>query len=195
MDSSSLSSRQASDAPVARVLIPRHQIAARVAELAAEIAACYRGGELTILAVLTGAVVFLSDLIRHLPLRIRLETVRVLSYPDRATVSQGPSVLAGPTADLGGQEVLVLDDILDSGQTLQAICAMPAFRRAASLRTCVLLRKQRCDLSGRAEPDFVGFDVEDHFVVGYGLDYGDLYRNLPDICILRDPLRGGRDGE
>jgi hypoxanthine phosphoribosyltransferase len=178
------------------VLIPRHQIAARVAELAGEIAACYRGGgELTILAVLTGAVVFLSDLIRHLPLRVRLETVRVVSYPDRATVSQGPAVLAPPAGDLGGQDVLILDDILDSGQTLQAIRTMPAFSRAASLRTCVLLRKRRTDLPARAEPDFVGFDVEDHFVVGYGLDYGNFYRNLPDICILKDPFRGGRDGQ
>lgn len=193
MDSSSLSSRQAPDAPVARVLIPRHQIAARVTELAAEVAACYRGGELTILAVLTGAVVFLSDLMRHLPLRVRLETVRVVSYPDQATTSQGPNVLAPIHADLAGQEVLIVDDILDSGQTLQAIRSMPAFRQAASLRTCVLLRKRRVDLPRRVEPDFVGFDVQDHFVVGYGLDYGNLYRNLPDICLLKDHLLDGRD--
>ena len=195
MDISSPSSRQAPDGLIARVLIPRQRIAHRVAELAAQIAPCYDGGELTILAVLTGAVVFLSDLLRHLPLRIRLETLRVVSYPARTTVSQGPSVPAPLSADLAGQNVLIVDDILDSGQTPHAIRSLPAVARTASLRTCVLLRKRRTDLPGRAEADFVGFDVDDHFVVGYGLDYDDLYRNLPDICVLKSPLGGGRASE
>lgn len=195
MDISSPSTRQAPDGLIARVIIPRQRIARRVAELAAQIAPCYDGGEVTVLAVLTGAVVFLSDLIRHLPLRIRLETLRVVSYPDRSTVSQGPTVPAPLPADLAGQNVLIVDDILDSGQTLQAIRSMPAVERAASLRTCVLLRKRRADLPGRVEPEFVGFDVDDHFVVGYGLDYDNLYRNLPDICVLNDHARGGRHAE
>jgi hypoxanthine phosphoribosyltransferase len=141
-------------------------------------------------AALTGALIFLSDLIRRLPLRLRLDVVRVSSYPHRATASREPSVPIASAGDLPGRHVLIIDDILDTGKTLELIRGLVLAAGAASARTCVLISKRRDDLPARVAADFVGFDIEDQFVVGYGLDYGDLYRNLPDVCLLRD-LAGG----
>ena len=167
---------------IAGVLISRERIQARLVSLAEEIARWYAGGEVTFLAALTGSLVFVSDLLRRLPLRVRLEMVRVRSYPGRTTRSRGARVLAPEGLDLAGRDVLIVDDILDSGPTLAALRALAG--EAARVRTCVLLRKRRDDLPGRPDADLVGFDIDDRFVVGYGLDYDNLYRNLPDICLL-----------
>jgi hypoxanthine phosphoribosyltransferase len=190
MDDSSLISHEAFGRDIAGVLIPRHRIAERLDELARVITKAYPQGELTVVAALTGSVIFLSDLIRRLPLRLRLDVVRVSSYPDRSTASRGPSVQGVSVGDLLGRHVLVIDDILDTGKTLEMVRGLVLAGGPASVRTCVLISKRRDDLPGRVAADFVGFDIDDQFVVGYGLDYGDLYRNLPDVCLLRD-LAGG----
>jgi hypoxanthine phosphoribosyltransferase len=169
----------------ALVIVPRDRIARRVEELARRIADSYPAGELTILGVMTGSLVFLADLIRCLPLRLRLSMVSVRSYPGTATRSKGPQFTMPLPSDLTGRHVLIVDDILDSGQTLGTLRDAVAARNPASLRTCVLLRKVRPGRDETALADFVGFDVADEFVVGYGLDYDDLYRNLPDICVLK----------
>lgn len=175
---------------VARVVIPRDEIAARVGQLAGEIAECYAGRELTILAVLTGSLIFLSDLIRRLPLRMRVDVVAVSSYPGPTTCSQGADVRTPVPPDLAGRDVLILDDILDSGRTLAATLSDVRAAGAASVRSCVLLRKRRPDVPSRTEADFVGFEIENEFVVGYGLDFDRLYRNLPDVCLLKDRAGG-----
>jgi len=190
MDDSSLISHEVYGPDIAGVLIPRHRIAARLDELARRITETYPEGELTILAALTGSLIFLSDLIRRLPLRLRLDVVRVSSYPHRATTSREPSVPIASAGDLPGRHVLSIDDLLDTGKTLELIRGLVLAAGATSARTCVLISKRRDDLPARVAADFVGFDIEDQFVVGYGLDYGDLYRNLPDVCLLRD-LAGG----
>lgn len=192
MEESSFISHAVFGPEIAGVLIPRTRIAERVEELARSITACYPDGDLMILAVLTGSVVFLADLIRRLPLRLRLDAVRVKSYPGQATSSRGASVIVDPAGDFQGRHVLIVDDILDSGLTVELLRERVLSASPASVRTCVLLSKRRDDLPGRVAADFVGFDIEDQFVVGYGLDYGDLYRNLPDICLLR--CLAGRDG-
>jgi hypoxanthine phosphoribosyltransferase len=184
MDGLSVRPRADRDAELGPVVIARDRIAARVGTLADEIAACYGQAELTVLVVLTGAVVFVADLVRRLPMRVRQEAVRVRSYPGRATRSQGPTFLLPPSADLVGRDVLIVDDILDSGRTLAALGKAVSARRPASLRTCVLLQKRRADLPGRPRADFVGFEIGDEFVVGYGLDYDNRYRDLPDIRVL-----------
>ena len=167
------------------MVVSRSRIARRLKQLAGEIAACYGEGELTILAVLTGSLIFLADLIRLLPLRMRLNVVSVESYPGCAAESQSVQ-LAGPVPEsLAGKDVLILDDILDSARTLRVLTEAVAEVGPASLRTCVLLRKCRPDLPDRLRPDFVGFDIGREFVVGYGLDFDNLYRNLPDICVLQ----------
>jgi len=173
--------------PAAKVVVTREEIAQRVRELAGRIAECYRGEEVTILAVLTGSVVFLADLIRHLAIPLRLEVAQVSSYPEGTTNSHGLRFTLPLTAPLAGRHVLILDDILDSGKTLTSLVDVVRSKGPASVRTCVLLRKSRRDLPERPEADFVGFDVPDEFVIGYGLDFNNLYRNLPDLCVLEAP--------
>jgi hypoxanthine phosphoribosyltransferase len=173
------------------ILIDREQIAERVQEMARAIAADFRRDsrgqadpQLTIIAVLTGSLVFLADLVRHLPVMVRLRLVTVSSYPGSATTSQGPRLEGPLPGDLSGQHVLIVDDILDSGKTLRFVRHLLVQRNPASLRSCMLLRKMIP--SAMAEhADYVGFDIPDAFVVGYGLDYDGYYRNLPDVVTLK----------
>ncbi len=172
-----------------QILIDRERIAARVVELAEEICrdldAHGDGGEVVLMPILTGSIVFVADLIRQMPQKLRIEVITVTSYPGRTTSSRGAEIIGSVTQEIEGRHVLVIDDILDSGETLKAIRAELLPRRPKSLRTCVLLRKQRS--SALETPcDYVGFDIPDVFVVGYGLDYNNYYRNLPDIGTLKE---------
>ncbi len=166
------------------VVIPREQIAARVGELAVGISAAYAAEDLTLVGVLTGAFVFLADLLRALVIPVHLDVVSVCSYPGGATESRRPRLRLPPAGDLAGRHVLLVDDILDSGRTLAFLVGLLSVQEPASLRTCVLLRKYRPDLPARIAVDMVGFDVSDEFIVGYGLDHDDLHRNLPDLCVM-----------
>lgn len=182
------------DPAIARVLVPRDRIAQRVAELAGEITAFYKDKEITIVMVLTGALMLVADLVRHLDLPVRIEPVSVSSYPGQATRSQGPSFRLPPEKNLAGRDVLIVDDIYDSGLTMGFLTQAVTDAGATSVRSCVLLNKDRPDLETRpASPHFVGFDIPDAFVVGYGLDFDDLHRNLPDICVLAQHAEEGPD--
>ncbi len=176
---------------VEKVLVSRDEIALRVASLAGEIAAVYDGRELTILPVLTGSLIFTSDLIRRLPLPMRIDLISISSYPDGTLESSSPKFNLPIPADLSGRDILIVDDILDSGRTLASLAAALERRKPASVRSCVLLRKLVAGRKPLAGADFVGFDVPDEFVVGYGLDFKHLYRNLPDICVLKAHAKGG----
>ncbi len=176
-------------ADIERILIDRTQIQARVRELARQIAAVYEpdqtdAGGLTLVPILSGSIIFLADLIRELPIKMKIAVVHVSTYPGTATQPQSPRVLAELVGDVAGRDVLIVDDILDSGRTLRQVRAMVLERGAHSVRSAVLLRKP-----GKAPPDvdadFVGFDISDLFVVGYGLDYDNHYRNYPHIGVLR----------
>lgn len=173
----------------ARILIPRDQIQRRVAELGREITKSYGDDsrEVVIVAILSGAVIFLADLIRHLPFKMKLGLMTVSRY--RGATTTGGETLLKSTVDLPleGRHVLLIDDILDSGGTLRAVSDDLMQQRPASLRTCVLLRKPS-KAPKDIHPEFVGFDIEDVFVVGYGLDYNSQYRNWPDIGVLRKEL-------
>lgn len=174
---------------VDRVLFSRDAIAARVAELGQAIAddldvLANHPTEVMLVPVLTGSMVFVADLIRHLPHKLRIGVMSVSSYPGRSIESKGALIRSGLPEDLAGKHVLIVDDILDTGQTLTLVRDIIAEQRPAEVRTCVLLRKDR--EQARSFPvDYVGFDIPDEFVVGYGLDYNDYYRNLPDIVTLR----------
>lgn len=174
---------------IARVMIPRERIAQRVAEMADEIARAYRSadGGLTFVTILSGSLIFLADLIRCLPIRMKIGLITVSSYPGPTTQSRGPSLVAELHGDVRGRHVLLIDDILDTGNTLRLVGQRLREQRPASLRTCVLLRKPS-KAPADVDADFVGFDVDDVFVVGYGLDYNDLYRNYPHIGVLRPEL-------
>ena len=178
-------------AELERVLVDRDRIAARVAELATEVerelaAIESRRGEpleLVFLPVMTGAMIFVADLIRCLPRRMRIHPITASSYPGKATRSVGEVTVSGVPGDLSNRDVLLVDDILDSGRTLSVLQAAIRAQSPRSLRTCVLLRKDVAR-AAEADCDFVGFEIPDAFVVGYGLDHDGLHRNLPDIGVL-----------
>jgi len=162
------------------ILIPAERIAERVGELAKHIQADYEGRPVTVVGVLTGCLLFLADLIRRVDLPIRVVLLQASSYRGNATTSGELRLTIDPTLDVKGRELLVLDDILDTGKTLGQLTRRLRDLGAASVRSGVLLRK-----IGRQtvefEPDYVGFEIPDVFVVGYGLDYNDHYRHLPYI--------------
>lgn len=170
------------------VIVPRNQVKRRVDELAGEIAEAFGDRALTIVGVLDGALVFLADLIRRLPMRFELLTVGVRSYRGRSRTAGGIEFRHRLRTGPAGQHVLIVDDIFDTGATLSAVLEETMSHGPASCRTCVLLRKKRgrSDSSPAGAVDFVGFDIPDVFVVGYGLDFDGRYRNLPDIVALEE---------
>jgi hypoxanthine phosphoribosyltransferase len=172
---------------IERVLFDEPAINRRLDELAQQISNDYRDRELTVIAVLTGSLMFTADLLRRIPLPLKLDCLSVVSYHEKAQSSGEVIFKQVALPDVAGRDVLILDDILDSGHTLAAIRDKLEAANPRSIRVCVLLskRKQR---ARDVEPDYVGFEIEDEFVVGYGLDFMQRYRNLPSIGVLRKEL-------
>ena len=177
------------DGDIAQILIHRERIQQRVGEMAGEIAALYSTERhaLTLVPILSGSIIFVADLIRELPLKMKIAVMHLSSYRGAATQPGELQTIVEIVGSLRDRDVLIVDDILDTGNTLRRVQRIVAEQRPASQRTAVLLRKP-----GKAPADvpvdFVGFDVEDQFVVGYGLDYADHYRNYPHIGVLRAEL-------
>ena len=166
------------------VLLTREQIAARVAELGRQISDDYRGGNLILVGVLKGSVVFLADLMRAITIPHRFDLVRASSYGSEATSSGQVAIanhLALPLADC---DVLIVEDILDTGQTLGVLQQQLESLGARRVDVCVFLDKQR-DKLAHVSPRYVGFAVPDRFVVGYGLDYDERYRHLDCVAVLK----------
>lgn len=171
-----------------RILVTRENIAARVRELGRTIAADLESagdGEVVIIPVMTGALVFGADLIRELPLKLSLKLVAVSSYPGASMASKGAKLASEIPSDLAGKHVLVIDDILDSGQTLAMVRELVEKQNPATMRICVLLKKPNAVRKREVSVEYVGFEIPDEFVVGYGLDYDGFYRNLPHIATLK----------
>ncbi len=171
-----------------RILVTQQQIADRVSEMANEISAELMSlegdSEIVLLPIMTGSVIFVADLMRQLPMRLRIDVVTVSSYTGLSKKSQGARLRDKIPESIRGQHVLVIDDILDSGSTIRLIRSELENLGVRSMRSCMLLRKTIP--SAMATPcEYVGFDIPDEFVVGYGLDYNGYYRNLPDICVLK----------
>lgn len=177
------------------ILIPAERIAARVGELADELSRAYAGREPVLVAIMKGCVLFLADLVRAWPAPMDIEFVTARSYegtePGDVRLTLGPEI----QEVVPGRPVLVIDDIFDTGRTLSAVCRAIEGLRPADLRTLVLLRKRRRRAAlapGAAPvpavrlPDWVGFEIEDCFVVGYGLDFDGRFRNLPHIAALSE---------
>jgi hypoxanthine phosphoribosyltransferase len=165
------------------VLISADRIQTRVAEMAGQIAADYANKPVTIIGVLTGSLMFLADLVRHLSLPLRIGLIQASSYRGAVTTPGALHVQEELLPDVRGRHVLVLDDILDTGQTLNHLLSHFKNLQTSSVRVAVLLRK-----TGRQkvpiEPNYCGFNIPDAFVIGYGLDYNDEYRHLPYIAVL-----------
>jgi hypoxanthine phosphoribosyltransferase len=167
-----------------RVLFSEEMILARLDELAAEIVRDYRDLDLTVIAVLNGSLIFMADLLRRIPLPLKLDCLSVASYRG-GTKTTGEVVFRQVNLpDVEGRHILLLDDILDSGLTLDAIRGKLEQTNPLSVRVCVLLEKQ-IERPAPIEADYVAFKIGNEFVVGYGLDYMERYRNLPCIGVLR----------
>ncbi len=171
---------------VAKVLIPEEKLQARIAELAREIDATYsRDDRPLLVCVLKGAFMFLADLTRHLETPHEVDFMEISSY-GRGTVSSGVvRILLDLAQSIEGRHVLIVEDIIDTGRTLDYITRNLRTRGPASLRVCTLLSKpSRREIE--IPLDFVGFEIPDEFVVGYGLDFAEIYRNLPFIGVLKE---------
>jgi hypoxanthine phosphoribosyltransferase len=169
---------------IERVLFDGSAIQERLDELAAQITADYSNSELTVVAILTGSLMFMSDLLRRIPLPLRLDCMSAVSYHGKTQTSGQVSFKHLPVPDVRDRDVLILDDILDTGYTLAAVRKMLETAKPRSLEACVLLSKRKQRL-GNIDVDYIGFEIEDEFVVGYGLDFMERYRNLPYIGVLR----------
>ena len=172
---------------LAAILIDRDSIAERIEVLAGDLERDLRSRvketDLIVLPIMTGSVVFMADLMRHLPISFRIEPVRAISYVGKTTVATQPVEVEGFHPDsIKGTHVLIVDDVLDSGKTITCLRKMAEEAGAASVMVCVLLRKETAP---DVPCEYIGFDIPDEFVVGYGLDFNGLYRNLPDIAVLR----------
>ncbi|MSU49059.1 MAG: hypoxanthine phosphoribosyltransferase [Opitutus sp.] len=169
---------------LAEILLTETQIRRRVKSLAREIKAVYGDAEFTIISLINGAVMFTSDLMREIDNPVRLDCIRVSSYGTKTKSIGTPQVIHSLTLDIARRDVLLIDDILDTGKTLKLVGDLVRELKPASLRTCVLLdKKARREVP--VEADFVGFEIPDKFVVGYGLDFAERYRNLRGIGVLK----------
>lgn len=171
------------DKNIEKVLITKEEIEKRTAELAAEISRDYKGKKLIMICVLTGAMVFFADLIRKIEIPLEVDTIVASSYGAGMTTSGSVRISKDIKYDISGKSVILVEDIIDTGVTLKTLTQMLATRAPESLKVCSLLDKpsrRRVDFEG----DYVGFKIPDEFVVGYGLDYAEQYRNLPEVCTL-----------
>ena len=174
------------------VLVTEEQLRAKVAELGARISRDYAGKDLLLVSILKGAVVFMADLMRAVTIPCSIDFMVVSSYGGTNTESTGlVKIVKDLDADLSGRDVLIVEDVLDTGVTLSNLVPMLKMRHPNSVRICAILDKparRKTDIRA----DYIGFEVPDAFVVGYGLDYDEKYRNLPFVGVLRPEVYGGR---
>ena len=172
---------------IERVLFDGPAIQKRLEEMAAQITADYSDRELTVIAILTGSLMFMSDLLRRIPLPLRLDCLSVASYHGKTKASGDVIFKELAVPDVADRDVLILDDILDTGHTLAAVRKVLETAKPRSIRICVLLSKRKQRAHG-VDVDYIGFEIEDEFVVGYGLDFMERYRNLPYLAVLKKEL-------
>ena len=166
------------------ILIPEKELQKRIKELAQQIEKDYQGKTITFICILRGASVFFCDLVREINLDCRFEFMSVSSYGAGTTSSGEVRIVKDLNTPLEGKDVIIVEDIIDSGSTLHYLKNMLQQRNPASIKVCALLDKpsrRKVDFKG----DYIGFEIEDKFVVGCGLDYAERYRNLKDVCILK----------
>ena len=173
------------DADIGEILVTEDQIRTKVAELGARIGVDYADRRLTLVSVLKGSLPFMADLMRTIPVPVRIDLMEVSSYGGSSTESSGlVRILKDLSASIEGEDVLIVEDIIDTGLTLNYLLRYLRGKNPKSLRICTLLDKPARRLVDIAV-DYVGFTIPDQFVVGYGLDYREYYRNLRFVGVLR----------
>jgi len=168
---------------VQKILISEEQIRAKVAELGQQITVDYRGRDLMLVGVLKGAVVFMVDLARAINLPVEIDFMATSSYGASTESSGVVRILKDLDRSIDGRNILIVEDIVDTGLTLKYLKEILSDRNPASIRICALLNKRKARKAD-VHLDYVGFEIPDEFVVGYGLDYGEVYRNLPFVGVL-----------
>jgi hypoxanthine phosphoribosyltransferase len=177
-------------ADIAEVLLTEEQIATRVAELGERITADYEGRTLTLVSVLKGSLPFMADLMRAIDLPLRIDLMEVSSYGGTTTESSGlVRILKDLSASIAGDDVLIVEDIIDTGLTLNYLIRYLRGKNPKTLRICTLLDKPARRLV-EIPVDYIGFQIPDQFVIGYGLDYGEVYRNLRFVGVLKPEVYG-----
>ena len=167
-----------------QILFTKEQIAKRVKELGAEISKDYAGKTPLVVCILKGSVLFFSDLIKEISIQINLDFMAVSSYGS-ATISSGEvKMIKDLDNSIENRHVIIVEDIVDTGHTLKYLIKNLNARMPASVKVCTLLNKQ-CRRVVDISPDYIGFEVGDHFVVGYGLDYDEGYRHIPEVGVLK----------
>ena len=175
---------------IAEILLTEEQIAARVADLGARITADYQGRTLTLVSVLKGSLPFMADLMRAIDLPLRIDLMEVSSYGGATTESSGlVRILKDLSASIAGEDVLIVEDIIDTGLTLNYLIRYLRGKNPATLRICTLLDKPARRLV-EIPVEYIGFQIPDQFVIGYGLDYGEVYRNLRYVGVLKPEVYG-----
>lgn len=167
-----------------KILVSEEEIAARVKSLAEEMDAYYKGEEVVLVCILKGAVTFFSDLVRHVSFPVQFDFMCVSSYGSGAVSSGKVQIKKDLSVDISGKNVLLVEDILDTGNTMSALIELLKERNPKDIKLCALLNKAERRVQP-IEADFSGFDIPDEFVVGYGLDYDERYRQLPFVGILK----------
>ncbi|MGC0368621.1 MULTISPECIES: hypoxanthine phosphoribosyltransferase [unclassified Microbacterium] len=168
---------------ISEVLLTEEQIHGKLAELAAQVAEDYAGRDVVLVGVLKGAVMVMADFARHLPIHITMDWMAVSSYGASTRSSGVVQIRKDLDTDITGKDVLIVEDIIDSGLTLSWLLENFASRGAASVEVLALLRKPDA-MKVEVECRYVGFDIPNDFVIGYGLDYAEKYRNLRDVAVL-----------
>ncbi len=177
-------------ADIADVLLTEEQIATRVAELGTQITADYLGRPVTLVSVLKGSLPFMADLMRAIDLPLRIDLMEVSSYGGATTESSGlVRILKDLSASIEGEDVLIVEDIIDTGLTLNYLIRYLRGKNPKSLRICTLLDKPARRLVD-IPVEYIGFQIPDQFVIGYGLDYGEVYRNLRFVGVLKPEVYG-----
>ena len=175
---------------IERVFFSEEELKKRVAEIAAEINRDYAGKEPMLISVLRGSFVIMADLIRKIEVPCTVDFMSVSSYGRGTTSSGQVQITKDLSDDIEGKDIIVVEDILDSGNTLSYLLQLLRARKPASMRLCTLLDKPDRRVK-EVHVDYTGFTIPDEFVVGYGLDYAEKYRNLPYIGILKPRVYGG----
>ena len=179
---------------VGEVLIDEERLQARIAELGRRISADYAGRELTLVSVLKGSLPFMADLMRSISIPVQIDLMEVSSYGGATTESSGlVRILKDLSSSISGRDVLIVEDIIDTGLTLNYLIRYLKGKNPRSLRICTLLDKPARRLV-EIPIDYRGFTIPDRFVVGYGLDYGEIYRNLRFVGVLRREVYAGPEG-
>lgn len=177
---------------IERIIITDEQIKEKIEQLGQKISNDYKHSDnFLLVGVLKGAVLFMSDLIRHIDNPLQIDFMAVSSYGSSTESSGVVRILKDLDETVEGKDILVVEDIIDSGLTLSYMCNILRSRKPASLKICALLDKpsrRKVDL----KVDYLGFEIPDYFVVGYGLDYAGKYRNLPHICVLKPEIYQNR---